>query len=198
MAELTDRAGEVVEAGTAGFTAQCYELYQSPPLGSLVKTSGESAEIYGIVCHTATVGMEGRQPVARGKDETSEEAVYLSSPQLKKLLRTDFTALLVGYGEGGKIFHYLPPRPARIHSFVYLCRPEEIIEFSRSLDFLNILLDARLEVSGEEIVAASLRRMAAVQEDPRGFLVAAGKELAVLLGGEFNRLRTILGRIKID
>jgi len=199
MAEVTDRVGEVIEASTADFTAQCYELYQSPPLGSLVKTADEGVELYGVVCHAATAGIEpGRRPIARGKDESSEEEVYRSSPQLLKLLRTEFTALVVGYGEEEKLFHYLPPRPARIHSFVYQCRPEEVKNFSRSFDFLNILTGARLPVSSEEIVAASLRRMATVQEDPHSFLVAAGKELAVLLGGDFNRLKAILGRVKSD
>jgi len=74
MAELTDRAGEVIEADTTGFTAQCYELYESPPLGSLVKTADEDVEIYAVVCRAATSGIEpGRRPIARGKDETTEE-----------------------------------------------------------------------------------------------------------------------------
>ena len=196
MTERTGRAGEVIESSTADFIAQCYELYQSPPLGSLVKTSDESVEIYGIVCHATTAGIEpGRRPIARGKDEASEEEVYRSSPQLLKLLRTEFTAVVVGFRENEKLLHYLPPRPARIHSFVYECQPEDIKEFSRSFNFLNMLISTGLPVSVEEIVAASLRRMSRVQDDPHRFLVAAGKELAVLLGGEFNRLKAILSRL---
>ncbi len=196
MAELTDRAGEVIEASTIEFAAQCYELYESPPLGSLVKTTDESVEQYGIVYNATTASIEpGRRPIARGRDETSEEEIYRSSPQLLKLLRTEFSALVVGYREADRLFHYLPPKPARIHSFVYQCQPEEIKEFSQSFNFLNILVNTRLPVSVEEIVAASLRRMSQVSEDPHTFLVAAGKELAVLLGGEFNRLKAILSRI---
>jgi len=41
-----------------------------------------------------------------------------------------------------------------------------------------------------------LRQMSEVYEDRQRFLVAAGKELAILLGGEFNRLKAILGRVK--
>ncbi|MEK7354697.1 MAG: hypothetical protein AABZ77_09355, partial [Chloroflexota bacterium] len=177
--------------------AQCYELYQSPPLGSLVKTTDEEVELYGIVYHAVTTSIEpGRRPIARGKDEASEAAIYSSSPQLLKLLRTEFSALVVGHRQGDRLFYYLPAKPARIHSFVYQCQPEEVKEFSRSFDFLRILLNAQLAVPVEEIVAASLRRMSQGAEDPHAFLVAAGKELAVLLGGEFNRLKAILGRIK--
>lgn len=197
MAELSERAGEVIEASTTEFITQCYELYQSPPLGSLVKTKDESIEQYGIVYNTVTSSIEpGRRPIARGKDEPSEEGIYQSSPQLLKLLRTEFNALVVGYREEGRLYHYLPPRPARIHGFVYLCQAEEIKEFSGSFDFLNIIVNSGLPVPVEEILAAALRRMSAVHDDPQGYLVAAGKELAVLLGGEYNRLKSVLGKIK--
>ena len=157
MSELSDRVGEVIESGTAGFTAQCYELYASPPLGSLVKATEETAELYAVVCNASTSGIEpGRRPIARGQDEISEEAVYTSSPQLSKLLRTEFEAVIVGYRENGNLHHYLPPRPARIHSFVYACSPEEVRKFGGSFDFLSLLLGASLEVPAEEVVAATL------------------------------------------
>jgi len=191
------RVGEVIEASTTDFVAQCYELYQSPPLGSLVKTTDESVELYSIVYNATTASIEpGRRPIARGKDEASEEEIYRSSPQLLKLLRSEFSALVVGHRQGDKLFHYLPPKPARIHSFVYQCQPDEVREFGNSFDFLNILINTHLPVSVEELVAASLRQMSEVYEDRQRFLVAAGKELAILLGGEFNRLKAILRRIR--
>ncbi len=197
MKAEVSRVGEVIEASTADFTAECYELYQLPPLGSLVKTTDLPVELYGIVCHATTASIEpGRRPIARGKDETSEEAIYQSSPQLVKLLRSEFSALVVGHRQDDKLYHYLPPKPARIHGFVYLCPPDEVREFSRSFDFLSILINTRLPVPAEEVVAASLRNMSQAHEDSRAFLVAAGKELAVLLGGEFSRLKAILGRVR--
>ena len=191
------RVGEVIEASTTDFVAQCYELYQLPPLGSLVKTRDLPVELYGIVYNATTTSIEpGRRPIARGKDEATEEEIYRSSPQLLKLLRSEFSALVVGHRQGDKLYHYLPPKPARIHSFVYLCPPEEVKEFSQSFDFLNMLVNTHLPVSVEEIVAACLRQMSQVYEDRHAFLVAAGKELAILLGGQFNQLKAILGRIK--
>ncbi len=197
MAELADRVGEVIEASTTDFTAQCYELYQSPPLGSLVKTRDLPLELYGIVYNAATTSIEpGRHPIARGKDEASEEEIYRASPQLLKLLRSEFSALVIGHRQGDRLYHYLPPKPARIHSFVYLCSPEEVKEFSQSFDFLNMLINARLPVSTDELIAACLRQMSQVYEDRHTFLVAAGKELAILLSGQFNQLKAILGRIR--
>jgi hypothetical protein len=190
--QTSDKIAEVIEASTVEFTAQCYELYQLPPLGSLVKTG----DIYGIVGHAETAGLEpGRRPIARGKDEATEEAVYQSSPQLLKLLRSEFTAVVVGYKSEDKLYQYLPPQPARIHSFIYLCQPDEVKEFSRQSGFLNILVNATLPIPVEELIAAALRQMSLAQEDSRAFLVAAGKELANLLSGDFLRLKNILGRL---
>jgi hypothetical protein len=191
--QTSTKIAEVIEASTAQFAAQSYELYALPPLGSLVRTG----DIYGIVCHAGTAGLEpGRRPIARGKDEASEEAVYQSSPQLLKILRSEFTAVVAGYQEGDKIYQYLPPQPARIHGFVYLCQPDEVREFSRQFGFLNILIYAPLPIPTEELIAAALRQMSQAQEDSRAFLVAAGKELANLLSNDFIRLKNILGRLK--
>jgi len=195
MSEKQIKIAEVIEASTAQFTAQCYELYEIPPLGSLIKTG----DIYGIVAHATTAGMEpGRKPIARGKDEPSESAVYESSPQLQKLLRSEFTAAVVGYRKDDKIHQYLPPQPARIHSFIYLCQPEEVEEFSKSFGFLNILVNAIIPVPAEEVIAATLRQMSRVNKDSRAFLVAAGKELANLYSSNIARLKNILERLKHD
>jgi hypothetical protein len=195
-AETAERAGEVIAASTTEFTAQSYELYRLPPLGSLVKTRDLEVELYAVVYNAATSSLEpGRRPIARGKDEDSEEAIYQSSPQLSKLLRSEFSALVVGHRQDDKTYHYLPPRPARIHSFVYLCPPQEVREFSQSFDFLNMLLNASLPLPLDELISACLRQMGQAQQDSHAFLLAAGKQLASRLGGEFNRLRAILGRI---
>jgi hypothetical protein len=191
------RVGEVIEASTTDFVAQCYELYELPPLGSLVKTREPGVEQFGVVYRATTTSFEpGRRPVARGKDEVSEEALYQANPQLLKLLRSEFGVLVAGHREGDRLHHYLPPRPARLHGFVYLCSPEEVREFSQSFGFLSILVNTRLPVATAEIIAAALRQMSLIYEDRHAFLVAAGKELAVLLSGDFAQLKAILGRLK--
>ncbi len=191
------KVAEVIEASTTEFAAECYELYSLPPLGSLVRTADGETELYGVVYNAFTSSIEpGRRPIARGKNEESEEGIYRSNPQLSKLLRSEFNSVVVGHRQGDAIRQYLGRGPARIHGFVYVCEPEEVREFSRALDFLSVLLNLRLSIPGEEVVGAALRQMSLCQADPRGFLVAAGKELAVVLGNDFNRLRTILNRIR--
>jgi hypothetical protein len=199
------RVGEVIEACSTDFTAQCYELYQSPALGSLVKTrfevrseEAQDAWLYGIVYQAQTAsGEPGRRPIARGKNEQNEDEIYRASPQLMKLLKSDFSVVVVGYKAGEQIYQYLPPRPARIHGFVNLCSDEEIKQFSRSFDFINLLLKTRLEITIEELVGAALRRMAQVYgSEKHAFLVSAGKELAALLSADYVQLKAILKGLK--
>jgi hypothetical protein len=193
--DLANKIGEIVEASTAGFTAQCYELHQPPPFGSLVRARCGHIEIYAVVSGAATASIEaGRRPVARGREEEVEEDVFSANPQLDKLLRTDFDGLVVGHRDGDKLNHYLPPQPAKIHSFVFLCEPDEVAAFNQSLDYLSILIYA--EHQADELIAASLRHAATTREDSRDFLVGAGKELASFLADDTSRLNTILRRIR--
>jgi hypothetical protein len=194
---ITDKIGEVVESSTSQFTAQCYELHEAPPLGSLVKAGAGSVGVYGVVSQVVTASVEpGRRAIARGKDELDETSVYRENPQLLKLLRTDFTALVVGHRQENKLYRYLSPQPARLHSFVYICRAQELQEFSRRLDCLSLLLAAQPAGLGDELVAAFLRQAAQAHQDHHNFLVAAGKELVTLLNGQTSRLNAILKRMK--
>jgi len=194
---LPAKIGEVIEARTGEFVAECYELHTPPPLGSLVRTSDGQVEIYGVVCNASTESIDpGRRPLARGREESEESNIYRQHPQLSRLLRTTFDTLVIGHGQGDALHHYLPPRPPRVHSFVYLCEGDEVRRFTQSLDFLAILLGARAG-SVDEVVSACVRRAAGAHDDERAFLVRVGKELAVLLGGELNRLNAILRRIKL-
>jgi hypothetical protein len=197
MNDKSNRLGEIIEANTTGFTAQCYELYELPPLGSLVKTSEGEHELYAVVYQATTEGLEpGRKPIARGKDETSEEGIFEANPQLTQLLRSEFSALVVGHKDGDTLRHYLPPRPAHLHGLAHPCTAEEIKAFSQSFGFLNMLVNAETETPPDELIAAALRLMSVTHEDSRAFLVGAGKELAALLGQDYARLKATLERIK--
>ncbi|MEN8615171.1 hypothetical protein ABFB09_07830 [Dehalogenimonas sp. THU2] len=194
------KLAEVIETSSTGFTAQCYDLNAAPPLGSLVKTSIDGSTIYAVVAYVATSSLEpGRKPVARGRDEETEDAIFKANPQLEKLLRCEIEAVIVGHGIDGDIRYYLPPRPARLHGFIYGCGDEEVRSFSRKTGFVTLLLATQGAVCAEEITAAAVRRMSASYEgeDRRLFLVTAGRALAQLLSADYNRLKTILERLAV-
>ncbi len=191
------RVGEVVESSTFTFGAECYELHSPPALGGLVKTSDGEVEIYGVVCHAATTSLDpGRSAIAMGRGDEAEEDLYRSHPQLAQLLRTIFQVAVAGHRRDGRLYHYLPPHPARLHGFIYSCSEDEAREFSNSTDFLDLLLSSPIPGAREEVVAACLRHLSRYQPDPHSFLVAAGKELTLLLRGQGSVLGSILRRVR--
>lgn len=190
-----ERIGEVVEASTLGFTAQCYELHNPPPLGDLVKVREGEVEIYGVVYNAATTPLDpGRLPLACGEGADSEEEVFRRHPQLFRLLRTQFQATVIAYRRGGRVFYHLPPRPPRIHSFVYPCPEDEAAEVGKRFDFLNLLLEAGFPWR-DEVIIACLRRLGEIQNNGQEFLAAAGRELALRLAGQGHRLNLLLRRL---
>ncbi len=142
--DLEQKIGEVIETSNSEFLAECYDLDNVPPLGSMVKTKGKGCEIFGIVYVSATHSIEpGRRIAARGKSAKSEADVFKANPQLAKLLCSDFKALVVGHSQDKAVYQYLPPSPASIYSFVYTCSPAEVKQFTQSLNFLNLMIESR-------------------------------------------------------
>jgi hypothetical protein len=64
------------------------------------------------------------------------------------------------------------------------------------LDFLSIIVNARIPVSVDEVIGACLRFASQAHHDPNAFLVKAGKELACMLSSDVQRLNSLLKRLK--
>lgn len=191
---VSQPVGDITEVSLASFTAQCRRLNQPPPLGALVAVDEPEGVIFAVVCDAATTSMDpGRHPLPRGEGEDVEE-LYQRHPHLPHLLRTTFTAAVVGHTAGGLIRRYLPPRPARLYAAVRLCPSEQVRAFTQELTFLRLVLDG--PANGDEAAAACLRLAALAHPNPYAFLVTAGRELALLLAAEPQRLSAILQRIR--
>jgi hypothetical protein len=193
LTERAVRVGEVVEARTADFVAQAYTLDGGPPFGSLVRVGDGEGDVYGFVCQVSSGSLDaGRKVSARGQEEPDEHALFQNNPELDALLRTEFAALVAGFRVGDRVVQRLPAHPPRLHGFVYRCDDDELRRFAERHDFLGTLLGAQTRCPIDELVGAALRHAAAVQHDPRSYLVAAGKRLTTLLSSDVRRLSTIL------
>ena len=197
MTDNNHRLGEVIEASTTEFTSQSYDLYDAPPLGTLVRCGGgsETGVVYGIVFEVATRSLDStRRPIARGRDEDSEAAIYEENPQLNRLLTTEFRAQTVGHRDDETLRRWLAPLPPRIHSFVHPCHGDELREFAGSLEFVPILLSAPTAAT-DDVLASFLRRASESYPDPESFLIQAGRQLTPRLGDQLQRLNNILRRL---
>ncbi len=188
--------GEVVEASTTEFLAQALELDWAPPFGAFVEVATDDAlTVYGVVAHVQTAGIDpGSRAIMRGHGDIRDERIYEENPDLPLVLRTTFRALVVGFGERGSLYQFLPPRPPRLHYSVFTCPPRRVRSFTEGgLDYLQVLLTAP-EVPADELLAANLRYTAHTQSNGDEFLQRAGRELALLLRADYARLTGILRR----
>ena len=187
------RLGEVVVSSSTSFVAQCYQLEGAPALGELVRT--DLPEIYGVVGTVTTEPLDSARPVlARGEAAVSEGDIIRDNPQLSRLLTSRFEVFIAGYVEKNVTRQYLPPRPPRVHSFIYSCSADEVVEFTRHLDLLRLLLNSGASHS-DEIVSACIRQAATYHGQPGYFLSQACRTLAVELSADVSRLNSILRRI---
>jgi hypothetical protein len=197
------RLGEIVEASSRALTAQSVRLHAAPAFGSLVRVPLEAAgggptELYAVVAETRTASLEaGGRPIARGHEDVVDAAIYRENPDLEHVLRTEFRALLVGFRTDGTLRQHLPPLPPPLHYSVYGCTPAEVIAFTERLDYLRTLLAEPPGVA-DELVAASARAAAAARDGAAGdaFLLRVGRELAVLLRDDYERLTAVLRRLR--
>jgi hypothetical protein len=159
---------------------------------------GEPTELYAIVAETRTASLEaGGRPIARGHEDVVDAAIYRENPDLEHVLRTEFKALLVGFRAGGALRQHLPPLPPPLHYSVYACTAPEVVAFTERLDFLRTLLAAPPGLA-DELAAASVRAAAAARGGTAGeaFLLRVGRELAVLLRDDYDRLTAVLRRLR--
>lgn len=195
------RFGEVIEASVERLVGECYRLYGTPTLGSLV-IAGD--DIFAVVEGISTSGLDPtRRIIARGMHVQSEAEIYQENPQITRLLRTEVTLGVIGHRIGGETVQYLPPSPPGIHTFLRRCNEVETQEFFAGPDgglrlgFLSSMLHSTNPI-GDEVIAAVLREAAEFSPLPNEFLRGAGRKLAGLLANDTVRLSAIIERLPLS
>jgi hypothetical protein len=188
---MTERqlVGEIVTAEYTSFCAESYRLHQAPPLGGLVVADNVVGLVYSA--HT-----EGLGPILRkGKEENADGEVYKQHPELERTLRTQFTALCLGYyGDAGRIRHIYPDHPPRIHYQCYLLDDEAVCGFTEHPEYLRAALTATDPGTDQALIhllyrAYTMRHPGAGRRD---HLLAATTFLSRLLKAQYDRLLAIL------
>ena len=173
-------------------------MHELPPLGSLVAVAMPGGEtLYGVVAFGQTSGVDaGRRAVMRGSEEVFDEAIYAQHPELTRILRTTFRAVIVGYaGPDARAKHHLPPYPPPLHYSVIRCDRGATCAFTAVPRYFPMLAASEGEVAPEQLLAAHIRCV----YDDRGrddeWLAAAGRQVARLLKRDYDRLLTVLEAI---
>jgi hypothetical protein len=187
------RIGEVVESSTTTLVAEARRLHGAPDFGAFVRIESNGQELVGVVHNARTQSTEpNRRPMAYGKTEAE---LRREQPQIFELLRTQFEVFVLGFLDGTGMVHLFPPQPARIHSFVFPCMPEQVRIVTEDPQFLRSILEAP-GLPTDELLLATLRHaLGERQEDSREYLGMMGAELSRLLRDDYDRLSSLVRRI---
>lgn len=184
--------GEIIDTAVAEFAAQACTLNVAPPFGGFVKVTVPERTVYAVTYAIHTGSLEpGGRAVLRGRDGMRDAAIFDQNPDLEQLLRTEFSALIVGYREGDALRAYLPPSPPPLHWSVVECDQPEIANLTGRLDYLRTILSS-MQAPVDALLAANIRLASTAHKDTRGFRIKAGRELATLLKSDYPRLTAIL------
>jgi hypothetical protein len=192
------RIGEIVESTSTYFVAESLDLRRPPELGRLVKVHlAEDSELYAVVCYGQTGSLDpGRRAVRRGTEEVYDEQVYREHPQLKHVLRTEFTSLAVGVLDEGVVHQGLPSQPPPLHYSVHGCDAEETNRFTQDLYYFRLLLGVSVEIPADLLLAGHLKWVFRERDRDEEWLQGAAREVAHLLRQDCERLATVLSAIE--
>jgi len=188
--------GRVLRASNQGFTVGCRVMQPDiPAFGSFVRADAHPSgtSIYGLIYD---VTLQDDLFVRRFIIADPPEEV-VQDQRTNRQVPIEVSVLAVGYRQGDRIFHNIPPQPPVTMDHLFPCTPDEVAAFTRRFDYFRLVLNAP-NVPADELLAASLRLAAAARSEPEreGFLVEAGRELARLLAGDLIRLDRLLRQIR--
>lgn len=189
--------GRLLRAGTTGFVLGCrVNQLEEPSFGALVKAPLPGGyQIYGLIhdIHIDDDGLVRQLVTAERVDEN-----VINDNRLNRNVPLEISVLSIGYRQGERIHHLLPPRPPLSLDVIYLCAPQELCEFSsagRFGYFRHILRAADLPVG--ELLSAHMQQTQAAQQvcgEP-GWLNRATQELITLLRDDYPTLMSVLGAL---
>ncbi len=193
------RIGEVIAANTGGFVAEAQLLHAPPALGSIAVIRDSGVDTLAFVTSAETAPKDaGRRPTARGGDYDTEDEFYERHPEISRLIRTTFSAVIVAHRADGRLYAYLPPRPPRLHAFVYPGGVDDIANLASDALTLQNIAAAQMDATNEFLPAA-IRTLASVTGSERGqdeYLRETGRRLVHIMRDDMQGLQTVLAKIR--
>jgi hypothetical protein len=192
MASL--QIGYLLRAGITGFVAGCsVTQLEAPTLGSLVLALlDKEYSVYGLITdiHIEDDGLV-RQLVTAGN--ISPEVMH--DNRERRIVPIEISVLAVGYEQGGKISHLLPPRPPLSLDVIHLCSDAELAKFTSTGKFgyfRHILQASNIPIG--EILAAHILDVKQ-KTNNNTWVEAATRELITLLRDDYPMLMSVLGAL---
>jgi hypothetical protein len=186
--------GHLLRASTTGFVAGCsVSQLEAPALGALVRAPLDGGySVYGLITdiHIDDDGLV-RQLVTAG----NVSAEVMHDNRERRIVPVEMSVLAVGYEQGGKLSHLLPPRPPLSLDVIYLCSQAELVKFTAhgNFGYFRHILRAD-DIPVGEVLAAHILQASAAQRD-QAWAGKATQELITLLRDDYPTLMAVLGAL---
>ena len=197
MAPKKPLIGLVTRCSSQGFVgAKRLPETDLPIFGDFCTVEAQQGQsrVIGLIYDISIQDDEFARQMAAAEDLDPKQ---IEDQRLNRLLPVEISALSVGFRRQDQISQSLPPQPPISMAPIHPLSDDEVIEFTRHLDFIPLVLSAR-QIPCDDLVAAMLMRAAARRpEDQRPtFLLEAGRVCAGYLAHDLTRLEYILRALK--
>jgi hypothetical protein len=190
-------SGRILRGDNTGCVVGCaVNQLEAPAFGGMVRIPlGEGYDVYGLI-HNIHIDDDGlvRQLVTAGN--VSPDVVL--DNRYNRNVPVEISVLFIGYVQGQRVVHLLPPRPPLTLDAMVVCTDAEIARFTsagRLGYFRHILRSVELPLG--EILAAHLQQVERAQAaagNPQ-WLQSATQELITLLRDDYATLMQVLSAI---
>lgn len=189
--------GRLLRASTAGCVIGCrVNQIDVPSFGCMVSIPLQPGyQVYGLI-HDIHIDDDGLVRQLITADGVPDDVIM--DNRQNRNVPIEMSVLLIGYQQGGRIFHLLPPRPPLSLDAIYICSDEETCRFcsaGRFGYFRHVLRAADLPVG--ELLAAHLQTVQRAQRSSGnpGWISQATQELITLLRDDYPTLMSVLGAL---
>ena len=185
---------EITEGNLSEWTGQCWKWDNMPTFGSLLITTNDSLEIFGIV-HSIKTGSSDpmRTPMPYQKTEAE---LLLEQPQIFEFLQTTFTCVTIGYRQNNRIFYHLPGKPPKIHAFVSNATTQQYAQIFSNNQFLHLLFNLSSQVSNiDELLLALFKNIQEKKCLNKNTFHDFIETLSTLYKNDYYKLKIFLNRL---
>ena len=190
----TIQIGHLLHSSTAQFVAGCsVSQLEAPAFGALVRAPlDQDYSVYGLI-HDIHIDEDGlvRQLVTAGN--ISPEVMH--DNRERRIVPVEMSVLAVGYEQGGRIFHLLPPRPPLSLDVIHLCSQSELAKFTGAghFGYFRHILQAK-DIPTGELLAAHILEVKRQTKNEK-WVEQATQELITLLRDDYPTLMSVLGAL---
>jgi hypothetical protein len=160
----------------------------------LVVTEQDGLVIYALVYHSQT-GTDDSVRTVHAYQKTQEE-LKRDQPQIFALLKTNFSALVVGHERDKKLYYQSAPIPASLHAFVRHAILDEWRVFANTVSYVPLLFGQQNLFNVDELVCAFVGNLKQKMLAEEAFLIELLGICMGLCDNDYRRVRFLAQRLE--